>query len=243
MIYAGAQVLFYALVAAASPLVLAATFLVIRSAKPRRRGIAFLSGFVIGTAIACVLGLILGRTFVERLDSHDTVKFVVTFLLGIVLLAVGMRARHATAPAQPRSSRASAILASLGNVGPAATFSMAGLLGFGGPKRLVLTFLAMASVSEASIRYIFDLTLVAMYVAVSTALVSVPVVARGHRGRARRGGPRARPDLARRSRDPAAGLAVAGARRRPGRGRVTPPAPVSPGDTVLDLRSGPAFGT
>lgn len=176
MIYAGAQVLFYALVAAASPLVLAATFLVIRSAKPRRRGIAFLSGFVIGTAIACVLGLILGRTFVERLDSHDTVKFVVTFLLGIVLLAVGMRARHATAPAQPRSSRASAILASLGNVGPAATFSMAGLLGFGGPKRLVLTFLAMASVSEASIRYIFDLTLVAMYLAVSTALVSVPVV-------------------------------------------------------------------
>lgn len=176
MIYVGAQVIFYALVAAASPLVLAATFLVIRSDKPRRRGIAFLSGFVIGTIIACVMGLFLGMTFVERLDSHDKVKVVVTLLLGIALLVVGMRARRATEPAQPRSSRASAILASLGNVGPAATFSMAGLLGFGGPKRLVLTFLAMASVSEASIRYIFDLTLVAMYLVVSTALVSVPVV-------------------------------------------------------------------
>lgn len=176
MIYVGAQVIFYALVAAASPLVLAATFLVIRSDKPRRRGIAFLSGFVIGTIIACVMGLFLGMTFVERLDSHDKVKVVVTLLLGIALLVVGMRARQATEPAQPRSSRASAILASLGNVGPAATFSMAGLLGFGGPKRLVLTFLAMASVSEASLRNVFDLTLVATYVAVSTALVSVPVV-------------------------------------------------------------------
>ena len=131
---------------------------------------------MIGTTIACILGLILGKTFVERLDSHDTVKVVVTLLLGIALLVVGMRARHATEPTQPRSSRASAILAGLGNVGPAATFSMAGLLGFGGPKRLVLTFLAMASVSEASLRNVFDLTLVALYIAVSTALVSVPVV-------------------------------------------------------------------
>jgi len=52
---------------------------------------------------------------------------------------------------------------------------MAGLLGFGGPKRLVLTFLAMASVSEASLRDVEDLTLVLIYIAVATALVSVPV--------------------------------------------------------------------
>jgi hypothetical protein len=52
---------------------------------------------------------------------------------------------------------------------------MAGLLGFGGPKRLVLTFLAMASVSEASLGNVEDLTLVVVYIAVATALVSVPV--------------------------------------------------------------------
>ena len=46
-----------------------------------------------------------------------------------------------------RSSRGSP------NVRPAAAFSMAGLLGFGGPKRLVLTFLAMATVSEAGRRH------------------------------------------------------------------------------------------
>ena len=76
---------------------------------------------------------------------------------------------------EARSSRAAAIVDGLGNVGPAASFSMAGLLGFGGPKRLVLTFLAMASVTDAGLRDVVDVALVGVYIAVSTALVSVPV--------------------------------------------------------------------
>jgi hypothetical protein len=52
---------------------------------------------------------------------------------------------------------------------------MAGLLGFGGPKRLVLTFLAMTSVSEASLGDVENLTLVVLYIAIATVLVSVPV--------------------------------------------------------------------
>ncbi len=52
---------------------------------------------------------------------------------------------------------------------------MAGLLGFGGPKRLLLTFLAMSAASQAALRDIVNLTLVATYLAVSTILVSVPV--------------------------------------------------------------------
>ena len=173
MIDAGAHVLFFALAAAASPLVLTATFVVIRSARPRGNGIAFLSGFLLGTAIASGLGLVIGQAAVERLDSHETAEEVVTLLLGIALLVEGLRARYA-AP-RPEGSRASAILAGLRNVRPAAAFSMAGLLGFGGPKRLVLTFLAMASVSEASISDLEGLTLVVVYIAVSTVLVSAPV--------------------------------------------------------------------
>ena len=175
MIPAGGHVLFYALAAAASPLVLTATFAVIRSERPRTNGIAFLSGFLLGTTIACGLGLVLGQAAVDRLDSHETVEGVLTLLLGVALLAVGLRARQAPPRSAARGSRASAILAGLGNVRPAAAFSMAGLLGFGGPKRLVLTFLAMASVSEASLGDAEDLTLVLVYIVVATVLVSVPV--------------------------------------------------------------------
>ena len=175
MIDAGAEVLFYALAAAASALVLSATFVAIRSERPRTNGIAFLAGFLAGTVIACGLGLALGQAAVDRLDSHETFKAVATLLLGIALLVVGLRARHAPPSSEVRSSRAAAILAGLRNVGPAASASMAGLLGFGGPKRLLLTFLAMASATEADLRGIVNVALVATYLAVSTLTVSVPV--------------------------------------------------------------------
>jgi Sap, sulfolipid-1-addressing protein len=169
------HVLVYALAAAASPLVLTATFVVIRSERPRENGIAFLSGFLLGTAIACALGLLVGQAAVDHLDSHEAIEGALAVLLGIALLAVGLRARHAQPRPEAEGSRGSAILAGLGRVRPAAAFSMAGLLGFGGPKRLVLTFLAMGSVSEAGVGDIGGLTLVAVYIAVATATVLVPV--------------------------------------------------------------------
>jgi hypothetical protein len=175
VIDAGAHVLFYALAAAASPLALTATFVVIRSVRPRTNGIAFLSGFLLGTTIASGLGLVLGQAAVDRLDSHETVEGVLVLLLGIALLTVGLRMWHTSPRSEPESSRATAILAGLGNVRPAAAFSMAGLLGFGGPKRLVLTFLAMVSVTEAGIGDVESLTLVVGYIAVATVPVWVPV--------------------------------------------------------------------
>jgi hypothetical protein len=175
MIHAGAEILFYALAAAASALVLSATFVAIRSERPRTNGIAFLTGFLAGTVIACGLGLALGQAAVDRLDTHETFKSVATLLFGVALLVVGLRARKEPPRSEPRSSRATAILAGLRNVGPAASSSMAGLLGFGGPKRLLLTFLAMASVTDAGLRGIVDVTLITTYIVVSTLIVSVPV--------------------------------------------------------------------
>jgi hypothetical protein len=176
VIHAAAHVLFYALIAAASPLVLTATFVVIRSDRPRTNGIAFLTGFLLGSALACALGLIVGEAAVARLDSHETVENVLTLALGAALLTVGLRSRHTPTPPVPeKSGRGSAILAGLGHVRPAAALSLAGLLGFGGPKRLVLTFLAMAAVSGASLGHVENLTLVVLYIVVATVLVWVPV--------------------------------------------------------------------
>jgi hypothetical protein len=170
------HVLFYAIVAAASPLVLTATFLVVRGERPRTNGIAFLIGFVAGTAIACILGLIVGEAAVEKLDSHETIEDLLTLALGVALLGFGLRARgREPAPAAEGSSRTAAIMASLRHVHPAAACSMAGLLGFGGPKRLLLTLLAMASVNGAHQGHVANLTLALLYIAVATVLVWVPV--------------------------------------------------------------------
>ena len=176
MIHAGVHVVFYAIVAAASPLVLTATFVVIRSDRPRTNGIAFVTGFLIGTALACLVGLIFGTTVVARVDSRSGVENLLTFLLGAALLVVGLKAR--TAPPRPvsdGSSRSAAILAGLAHVKPAAALSMAALLGFGGPKRLLLTLLAMAAVTESDLGRPADTTLVLLYIGVATILVTVPV--------------------------------------------------------------------
>lgn len=66
-------------------------------------------------------------------------------------------------------------MARLSHLGSGAVLPVAGFLGFGGPKRLSLTFLAMASASQADLGDIENLALIVLYVAVATLLVSVPV--------------------------------------------------------------------
>ena len=175
MIHAGAQVLFYGLAAAASPLALTATFVVIRSERPRTNGIAFLSGFLLGTAIACGLGLAVGQAAVDRLDSHETVEGVLTLLLGLALLAVGLRERHDAATAggpgkpsdgHPRGSRQRS--------------SRRRVLD-GRAARLRGTEAARAHVprhglgQRSRLGDIEDFTLVVVYIVIATVLVSVPV--------------------------------------------------------------------
>jgi MFS family permease len=162
VISAAAYVFFYALVAAASPLALTATLVVIRSERSRTNGIAFLSGFLLGTTVAAVLGLLLGQAAFERLDSYDTVGGVLALLVGVALVLAGLRERHAPSRLETETGRRGAILARLRHVGPDAALSMAVLLGFGGPKRLVLTLLAMASVSEANLGDVENLMLIVL---------------------------------------------------------------------------------
>ena len=177
MTSATGYVLLYGLVAAASPLALTATLLVVRSERPRTNGIAFLAGFLLGTTVACILGLILGQAAIERLESRSIVEGLAALLVGVALLIAGLRERLLPPRPEAETSRGGAILAGLSHVGPGAALSMAGLLGFGGPKRLILTLLAMASVSEVGLGDLQDLTLIVLYIAIATSLVSVPVVA------------------------------------------------------------------
>jgi hypothetical protein len=175
VISAAADVVLYALVAAASFVVLSAVLVVIRSERPRTNGIAFLIGFVFGTMIAAVLGMMLGQVAVERLSSHETIQGVLALLVGIALIGAGLAERRRPTPVGVGTDRKGAVAASLHNVGPRTAVPIAGLLGFGGPKRLVLVLLAMASVSNAGLGDVESVTLLVLYVAVATLLVSVPV--------------------------------------------------------------------
>ena len=168
------HVVLFAVVAAASPLALAATFVVIESARPRADGIGFAVGYVVGTVLACLVCVVVGAAFIDGVESHGTIEAVVELLAGATLLVVGARARRSE-PAPERTGRGPAIMAGLHEMGPAAAFSTAALLGFGGPKRLLFTLLAMTAISGAGDGPVADTTLVVSYVVLATALVWAPV--------------------------------------------------------------------
>ncbi len=168
------HVVLLALVAAASPLTLTATLVVIRGERPRIDGIGFLSGYMLGTTLACMAGLVVGSAFVDRVDSGGEFEAFIELLAGVALLVVGARTWRAGAAPEPTGRRA-ALTKDLRNMRPAAAFSMAALLGFGGPKRLLFTLLAMAAVSGAGDGVIVDASIVVAYIVIATALVWGPV--------------------------------------------------------------------
>ncbi len=187
MVPTALHVLFYAVIAAASPLALAATLVVIRNAHPRVSSIAFTVGFLVGATAAAALGLALGDAAVNGLDSHETVEAVIALLLGLLLLGVGVRARRHPERLAPSSGPENPVLSRLRSVSPAAASAVAGMLGFGGPKRLVITFLAMSLISGAVLGDIERVSLVVLYVAVASVLVWLPVtmvLVSGERGTA-----------------------------------------------------------
>ena len=177
MISAGLHVLFYALIAAASPLALTATLVVIRSDRPRTNGIAFLTGYLIGTAVACIVGLFVGS------DGRCAHRLARVTRRGRVDDPARCRARHgrtenagrrlrslwrsgssrsARRPGQPRPRAAR----SRSVDGSAPRLRR-------GRSRLLLTFLAMAAVTGAGRGYT-GCHARSLYIGVGTALVSVP---------------------------------------------------------------------
>jgi hypothetical protein len=166
----------YALIAAVSPLAFAATLTVIASG--RLKALGFAVGFVTGQIVAIVtLVLIGGVTLPGGRGNHPNFDAVVEIGLGgaLLWLAVVLR-RRPPAPEGGSSERMKAILGRLDRL-HVFTASLAGLmLGIGGPKRLVLTALAAASIAESNQEGATEAALAGWYVVISTALVWAPVL-------------------------------------------------------------------
>jgi threonine/homoserine/homoserine lactone efflux protein len=173
----GFEVLLYALIAAASPLALAAVLVVLRSGRGRLNGIAFAGGFVAGQAVIVLVAYAIGAASVdERGNGHSTLSALLELAVGVALLATAARVRQRRAP-QPRTAgpRAQAIFARLQRLGPFQSLGAGALIGVGGPKRLLISVLAAATISVSKLGTEGKLALAIVYILIATALVWVPV--------------------------------------------------------------------
>jgi hypothetical protein len=173
------QVLLYALLAAASPLALASTLVVIGGPHRRISGLAFGIGVVLGLATACAVAFALGVATVPGANSaRETLRAALEIACGVALLAAAVRLR--SRPRAPHPSRTAersrAVLARLRRLSGPKLFVAGVVLGVGGPKRLGLTVLVAATISASTWSGEVKVTFAVMYVVIATVLVWVPVV-------------------------------------------------------------------
>jgi hypothetical protein len=177
----------YGGLAGASALAAAAVVVVLRSEHSRLHGIAFAIGFLAAQALVCLLALGLGTDSLPRSGSaHAAAAAIVQILLGVALLLAAQRVRHPhAAPIVPREpgplaqklrARQTATLDRIGALDTGPIVGAGALLGVGGPKRLLLTFLATAGIATAQVSRTGETSLVVVYVLLATAVVWVPVV-------------------------------------------------------------------
>ena len=165
----------YALIAAASPLGLAATLTVLDTG--RVRALAFAAGALAGQLAACAVLVLIGAASVDHRTSRPEVEGILELAIGVALLLLAFRIHRRPHRASPDSGRSREILDRLRRVRPT-TAVVAGLaVGVGGPKRLVLTGLAAASITAAGVDGGMDAVLVLWYCALATVVVWAPILA------------------------------------------------------------------
>lgn len=170
------QLLLYALLAAFSPLALAATMTAIQAGRRQALGLAV--GFVAAQLVTCALFVILDFAAVgSSRRAYPGIRAPLALALAVVLVWLARRVRRRPPPASEHSnSRAHAMLARLSRLGYLTTLAVGLLLGIGGPKRLVLTALAAALIATSGAGNSAEAELVVVYVTLATALVWGPVV-------------------------------------------------------------------
>jgi hypothetical protein len=167
----------YALVATLSPLGAAATITVLRTG--RLKALAFGTGVVLGQLLACAALVAIGAvTTPDRTRAYPTFAGVLEIAAGIALVCFALAAdRRPETTGGSSSGRSRAALDRLKRVHVLTAGGLGLLLGIGGPKRLVLTCLAAASISAAGTTGSNQAALVVWYTMLATALVWFPVVA------------------------------------------------------------------
>jgi hypothetical protein len=177
------QLLLYALLAAFSPLALAATMTAIGAGRRQALGLGV--GFVAGQLVSCTLLVIFDFAALgSSRRSYPGIRVPLALALAGALIWFASRVRRRPPPVGESKSQAHGLLARLSRFGYFTTLVVGLLLGIGGPKRLVLTALAATLIATTGADNSAQAELVIVYVALATALVWGPVlyyVVRGER--------------------------------------------------------------
>jgi hypothetical protein len=171
------RILLFAVVAAASPMALLTALVVLTSRRGRTNGAAFLAGFVLGQSAAFLAAVLVGSAATaDEATGHEQLSAGLELAFGLALLGLAWpERRRAGRPTKAAPSRTERLLGRLKGLRPGTALSVGALLGVGGIKRLTITIVAGATVGIAGLLPAEEALIGALYVAVATLLVWLPV--------------------------------------------------------------------
>jgi hypothetical protein len=168
-------ILFYAVLAAASPVTLLATLVVLGTEDGRVNGVAFAAGFILGQAAGLGIPLIVG-VIVTDVGEGGNASSWFELSVGVLMLFAALRMRRKRAEPIPDESRAAALLVRLERVNLETAFSIGIPLGIG-VKRLLIAILAASTIALEATSRAAEFQQAALYVVVACILVWLPVTA------------------------------------------------------------------
>jgi hypothetical protein len=171
----GLSLLFYAVLAAASPVVLLATLVVLSTDRARVSGVVFAAGFILGQAAGIGIPLLVGVIVTSASGESGNAAAWLELAVGVLMLLGAGRIHRKRSEPIPEESRAAAILVRLEHVTPTTAFSIGLPLGIGA-KRLVIAILAASTIALDASGRAAEFRQAALYVVIASVLVWLPVM-------------------------------------------------------------------
>jgi uncharacterized protein YcfJ len=162
------------LAAALSSVPISATIFILLSERRTRSGLAFLAGTVLGTSTAVTLATVTSQALPGRTRQHDALlgKLMVAIGIAMVLWGVVNLARRNRTTDSDKPGWVDGI----GSMSSLPVFGIGLALNLR-PKALLLVGAAGVAISKADLRFDGNGVLIALYTAVATCTVVVPIVA------------------------------------------------------------------
>lgn len=169
------QIVAFAVLAAASPVTLLATLVVLGTERGRLNGVFFAGGFILGQAIGLGVPLFVGVAVTSKTSQNGTITASLELAVGVLMVLGAYRLRRPKRDRPMRTeSRAAAVLSRLEHVEPKTAFTLGIPLGIGA-KRLLISILAASTIAISFAGRVAELNVGATYVVIASVPVWLPV--------------------------------------------------------------------
>jgi hypothetical protein len=166
------QVVPLALAAALSSVPISATIFILLSKGRTRSGIAFLAGTVFGAFATLTLATVAGQALPGRPRDHEVLLGKLEIVVGVAMVLLGVATLGRRSASSGRGAR---WLTGIGSLRVLPIFGIGLALNIR-PKAVLLVAAASLAISRADLPFEENLVLVALYTAIATCTVVVPIM-------------------------------------------------------------------